>query len=282
MSKKTLALLIALTLTTAAFAQSHDPIRAARSVSADAATAAVSPNAGVRPDATSACAYTFTSGGTGGNQYLQYCVTVNGNVVEFQSPAGVEDIRAGLFTEGYAICDFFSGLGYHDYADWGDSDTGPGWGAPVLNTLNGTTVKITRSTLDGIWTLSQTFAQTATDASVKVTMGLKNNTAVARSVWLTRVVDIDANSTFPNIADGTQNTAFGYQASLGYGLQLSLAAANPFPHYGFATAQVSNACVIGTGYAGLLNGVDAVEYYYNYITVPAHGTKTVVLKYKGI
>lgn len=29
---------------------------------------------------TSACAYTFTSGS--GNSYLQYCVTVNGNIVE--------------------------------------------------------------------------------------------------------------------------------------------------------------------------------------------------------
>jgi hypothetical protein len=236
----------------------------------------------VRPDATSTCAYTFTSSATATRQYLQYCVTVNGNIVEFQSPAGVEDIRAGLFTEGYAICDFTSNLGYHDYADYGDSDTGPGWGAPVLNTLSGTTVKITRNTLDGIWTLTQTFVQNAPDSSVKVTMALHNNTAVSRFVWLTRVVDIDADSTFPNIADGTFNSAFGYTSSTGIGLQLSLAAGNLFAHYGWATAQVNNACSIGTGYTGLLNGVDAVEYFYHGITVPAHGTKTVNLKYKGI
>jgi hypothetical protein len=282
MSKTTLALLIALTLTTAAFAQSHDPIRAGRSVSADAAAPANKPNSGVAPAATSTCAYTFTSGGTATQQYLQTCVTVNGNIVEFQSPAGVEDIRVGLFTEGYAICDFTSGLGYHDYADGGDSDTGPGWGTPVLLSLTGTQVKISRTTLDGIWTLTQTFTQSAADASVKVTMALHNSTAVARFVWLTRVVDIDANSTFPNIADGTVNTAFGYQSSTRYGLQLSLYSANPFAHYGFATPQVNNACSIGSGYAGLLNGVDAVQYYYNGITVPKLGTKTVNLKYKGI
>ena len=39
------------------------------------------------------CAYTFTSGGTGTKQYLQYSVSINGNFVEFQSPMGSEQYR---------------------------------------------------------------------------------------------------------------------------------------------------------------------------------------------
>jgi hypothetical protein len=281
MSKKSLTLLIALTLTTAAFAQLHDPIRMNRSASVDASSV-VRPN-GVTPAATSTCAYTFTSGGVGTKPYLQYCVTVNGNIVEFQSPAGAEHIRVGTFGEGYAICDYNSGLGYHDYADYGDADTGPGWQAPVLLSQTATVVKIARTTLDGIWTLTQTFTQSAADASVKVAMALKNNTAVVRYVWLTRLIEIDANNTLLNIMDGTTYQVFGYDVSAtGYGLQISLAAANPFYKEGFATPQISNACTVGAGYTGLLNGVDGVAYYWNGITVPAHGTKTMTLKYKGI
>lgn len=282
MPKQLLALLIALTLTTAALGQLANPIQAARSASAEAAAAtSTKANAAVAA-ATDACAYTFTSGGTGAKEFLQYCVTVNGNIVEFQSPSGVEHIRAGVFTEGYAICDLNASVGYHDYAGSGDADTGSGWGSPTLLSLTGTTVKIKRNTADGIWTLTQTIAQNATDASIKLTMALKNNTAVSRDVWLTRVADIDAAGTFSNVADGTVNSAFGYTGSLGYGLQLSLLSANPFPHEGWASPNVNAACSIGTGFTGLLNGVDAVQYYYNGISLPAHGTKTIVLKYKDI
>jgi hypothetical protein len=280
MSKHTLALLVALTLTTSAFSQLRDPMQAARSMSPEAAMSVTKPNAAA-PAATSTCAYTFTSGGVGAKEYLQYCVTVNGNIVEFQSPSGIEHIRLGSFAEGYAVCDLNSNVGYHDYADDGDSDTG-NWGAPVLQTLNATTVKIARNTTDGIWTLTQTFGQNATDASVRVTMALKNNTAVARSVWLTRFADIDGGGAFSNISDGTINSVFGYKASLGYGLQLSLLSADPFTHYGWASPSVNSACNIGSGYAGLQNGVDTVQYYYHGISIPAHGTKTIVLKYKGI
>lgn len=44
------------------------------------------------PDATTTCTYTFTSGT--GNAYMKYCVTKNGNIVQFQSPMGQEFIAA--------------------------------------------------------------------------------------------------------------------------------------------------------------------------------------------
>src|SRR5580704_19764236 len=98
MSKQLLASLIALTLTTAAVAQLSNPIQVARSASAETAAASTKPNAAVAAATTDTCSYTFTSGGAGAKEYLQYCVTVNGNIVEFQSPNGVEHIRAGAFT----------------------------------------------------------------------------------------------------------------------------------------------------------------------------------------
>src|SRR5579863_194266 len=58
----------------------------------------------VSPDATTTCKLTFTSGGS--PNYLQFCVTVNGNIVELKSPQPYEHIREGTVLEGYGICDF--------------------------------------------------------------------------------------------------------------------------------------------------------------------------------
>lgn len=290
MSKKSVVLLIGLTLSTAVFAQPPSPKRLTRAVSVDTSAPIVRPNAvssltqGASVAATSTCSYTFTSGGTATLKYLQYCVTVNGNITEFQSPAGAEHIRVGTIGDGYALCDFTAGqVGYHDYADYGDTDTGPGWAAPVLLSQSATVVKIARTTADGRWTLTQTFTQSAADASVKVAMAITNNTAISRTIWLTRFTDIDADNTAANIMDGTAEQVFGYNTSeTGYGLQISLAAPNTFSNDGLAINQVDNACAIGAGYTGLLNGVDGIAYSFHYIIVPAHGTKTVTLKYKGL
>lgn len=282
MSKKLLALLIVSTLSTA-FAQLRDPVRKNRSAAIDPAASIAQMNLGATPAITTTCAYPFTVTATATRQYLQYCITVNGNIVEFQSPAGSEHIANGTIGDGYALCDFAANqVGYHDYAGHGDVDTGPGWQAPVLLSQTATVVKIARTTADGIWTLTQTFTEVPSDSSVKVAMAVKNNTAIPRFIWLTRFTDVDANNTFTNILDGTANTVFGYDASeIGHGLQISLAAANPFAHEGLATTLASNACAIGTGYVGLLNGADGATYMWHGLTVPAKGTKTVTLKYKG-
>ena len=287
MHEKLFVLFVALTLSAVALAQPPDPIRAAREAAAagSAAPAGVALNAPTAtPAATTTCTYQFTSAATATRPYLQYCVTVNGNVVEFQSPAGVEHIAVGTIGDGYALCDWAAnGVGYHDYAGHGDADTGPGWGAPTLLSQTATVVKIARSTADGLWTLTQTFALNAADSSLNVTMAVKNNTAISRFIWFTRFTDIDAHSNTTNILDGTTNTVFGYDVSAtGYGLQISLAAQNPFFKEGLATTSAANACAIGSGWTGLLNGADGAGYYWHGITVPPHGTKTVALKYKGI
>lgn len=172
MFRTLLALLGGLVFSIGAFAQGFNaPIR---SQLANVASLAISSNqqtqiSGVTPAASTDCAFTFTSGGTATVKYLQYCVTVNGNIVEFQSPLGAEHIRVGTVGDGYSLCDFGAGeVGYHDYAGFGDVDTGTGWAAPVTVSQTATMVKIARSTADGRWTLTQTFTQSASDASVKV------------------------------------------------------------------------------------------------------------------
>lgn len=146
-------------------------------------------------DWTHDCSYTFTTGS--GQNYLQSCVTVNGNVTEFQSPSGFEDIRYGPwgYSEGYGFCEVSSSTPYFDFADGGDSGN---WRAPVLLSSTANSAKIARTTNDGIWTLTQTFTQNAANASLKVDMSLKNNSAVSRTVRLMRWVDANADNNRDN------------------------------------------------------------------------------------
>jgi hypothetical protein len=283
MSRTTFVLIVTLTLSTAVFGQMPDRIKGNQSASAGQQAAATLQNsfAQLGPDSTDVCTFQFTSGGTTTQQFLQYCVTVNGNIVEFQSPSGVEHIKHGIIGEGYSVCDFSSGLGYHDYAGFGDSDTGS-WGPATTVSHTGTTVKISRKTTDGIWTLTQTIAQSPADASAKVTMALKNNSDISRVAWFARFADVDANDSTNNILDGTFNTAFGYSASAQKGLQLSLATANSYEHVGYATQLVSKGCSINAGYTGLLSDADGVIYLNHAITIGAGKTATVALKYRGI
>ena len=283
MSRKTFALIVTLTLSTAVFGQLRDPIKGSQSATMDEnAAASLQNSAGqLGPDSTDVCTYLFTSVGTATRQYVQYCVTVNGNIVEFQTPSGIENIKHGIIGEGYAVCDFSTGVGYHDYAGFGDADTG-GWGPATTVSQTGTMVKISRKTSDGIWTLTQTIAQSPSDSSVKVTMALKNNSPISRLVWLARFADVDANDRTNNILDGTVNTAFGYSASAQKGLQLSLATANFYDHVGYATQLASKACSINAGYTGLLSDADGMIYLNHSITIGAGNTATVVLKYRGI
>ncbi len=172
----------------------------------------------VNPE-TNTCAYTFTSGS--GTTYLQFCVTVNGNIVEFQSPAGVEQIRQGGFSEGYGICDLTAGdVAYYDYADMGDSGN---WDAPVLVSKTASMVKISRTTSDGLWVLTQTITNSpGPNPSAKVLMELKNNSATPKEAFLMRYADVDpgkASDTdmepdgFLESFDSSGSSAWGYVPS---------------------------------------------------------------------
>jgi hypothetical protein len=186
-------------------------IRAAKAGSGDGSTAGKArkelESDGVSPDATEVCTYTFTSGS--GATYLQFCVTVNGNIVEFQSPAGVEQIDSEDEPyEGYGFCDGVTNVGYYDYA-YGDSGT---WAPPTTVSQTATEVKIERTTSDGLWTLTQTITSVAgTNPYAKVVMALKNNSTTTRAVALLRYANpVPDNGGLSEYYDGSQDSAWGY------------------------------------------------------------------------
>ena len=161
---------------------------------------------------TSDCQSTYTSGS--GATFLQFCVTQNGNITEFQSPQGVEHIREGSFSEGYGICDLDSETRYWDYADSGDTGN---WLDPVRTQPGGPNtfpLKIVRTTSDGLFTLTQVFTQNAPERIVKIAMTIKNNSGVSKDFELVRFADIDANNAdggdFVNTFDFNHESAWGY------------------------------------------------------------------------
>jgi hypothetical protein len=199
----------------------------------------------VNPNATQTCTYTFTSGS--GATYLQFCVTVNGNIVEFNSPQGVEQLSQGGALEGYGICDTSTMVGYYDYAY---TDSG-NWNPPTTVTHTATEVKIERTTSDGAWTLTQTIVPVpGTNPYAKITMALKNNSGVTKLAYLLRYgnADPDAAGSSGNYYenyDGSNDSAWGnsdYSSTNGstaYGLMLqnvgNLSPTSvPYGRYGFA------------------------------------------------
>jgi hypothetical protein len=78
-------------------------------VPGSAGPAAIDVNGGASPLATASCAYNFSVAGPQ-NSFLKYCVTVNGNIVSFNSPNGYDQIAQGGIAEGYGICDTIDGV----------------------------------------------------------------------------------------------------------------------------------------------------------------------------
>ena len=131
--------------------------------------------------ATTSCAYSFSSGS--GNTFLNYCVTVNGNIPLIKTPSGVQ--LMGPDGEGYGVCNESPAQNYTDY---GVSDTGNWRPAILLSHNTSGSVQIARTTSDGQWTLTQTIALTHTP-SITVIMALKNNQSVQKVAYLVRFAD---------------------------------------------------------------------------------------------
>ncbi len=234
------------------------------------------------PDATQACTYTFTSGT--GTTYLQFCVTVNGNIVEFQSPSGIEQIdQGGQPQEGYGICDTSSDTAYYDYA-YADSAN---WNAPTTVTHTATMVKIERTTGDGAWTLTQTITSSAgTNPYAKIVMALKNNSALTKSAYLFRYANANPITGYPyeEDYDGDNDSAWGYTGYLSdspYGLMIENVG-NPTPatalvdREGFAIDTVGGPSACGvTSSTTIYGAVGSIVYFYDLkLTKEQTGTVT--------
>jgi hypothetical protein len=246
------------------------------------------------PASTQTCTYKFASGS--GTTYLQFCVTVDGNIVEFQSPAGVEQLNPqGIGPrEGYGICDGFTDLAYYDYAY---TDSG-NWGAPTTVSHTATSVKIERTTSDGAWTLTQTISSVGgTNPYAKVVMALKNNSGTTKEVVLLRfanAVPDSAGSTgnFFQDYDGTVDSAWGntpYSSTNGsgqYGLMIQNVG-NPAPvsipyfRQGFATTGTAapEPCNARMNLASPIVEADGSTVYYYVLQLTKDQTGTITERY---
>jgi hypothetical protein len=202
-SRKLSLFVLVLTLAMAAFGQSEQPPLITPYQSADGT-----------------CQSTYTSGS--GVTFFRFCVTVNGNITEFQSPVGFEHIRVGPPGEGYGVCDHDTKVRYFDYV--GDSGN---WNNAVITQPGGPNtfpLKVTRTAADGSFTLTQTFSQNTNERIAKIAMTLKNNASSSKTFTLVRFANVNANNggnvgTLNNFDSGI-DAAWGYNSVL-YGVRLS-------------------------------------------------------------
>jgi len=234
------------------------------------------------PDNTS-CSFLYSSGS--GDFFTRYCLSLNGNIVQFDSPAGYEFIDSLIVSEGYGFCDATALKSYFDYAH---TDSG-NWGATVMTVPNPTTRKFVRNTSDGLWQLTQTIKQIKANAkgpgSVSITMVLKNLTAITRIVLILRHADVDVfgNEDNDNF-DFTLNSSFGHEPNAGFGLALTNNTVTTnhraFTQDTFLGPDPCNAGVHFNG--GPFKGDGSIDHYWGIFNVPAGATRKIVMTYKPI
>jgi hypothetical protein len=232
---------------------------------------------------TQTCAATFTSGS--GHNATSYCVTVNGNIVQF-SRDGDEYLSVGGFADGYGICDATAGgVVYYDYAFL---DTG-NWGAASFSSTATKAISI-RTTSDGLWQITNTITKVAANGSgpgsAKVAMKIRNLTGINRTILFLRWTDVDFKrsgvSDFNNDFDYTIDTGIGLEPGFASGLSVTN---NTFTFSYDAFAQPS---AVAPNPCGPFNvagqpffGDGSVVQLYS-LTVPKLATKTINVTYKPI
>lgn len=156
----------------------------------------------------------FTNGS--GQRFMQVCVSSDGNIVRFESPANSEHIALGTILEGYQLCDnFFTGKPVLHGYDLGFGESG--FGTSNITQPNGPDtfpLTIRRTTTDGIYRLIQTFGRDTLEREFTVTMTLRNLSASPRSnVGLVRFLDGDVdNDSGDDIYDHSATSAWGRDA----------------------------------------------------------------------
>ena len=244
--------------------------------------------AGANAPDTTACSFNYSSGA--GENSTAYCLTVNGNIVQFASPAGYELINAGIVDEGYGVCDlndagnFADDVAYFDYAHKDSAN----WNATVVSAPNATTRKFVRTTADGIWQLTQTIKQIKSNASsagsIKITMALKNLSGTARPARVIRAADVDADDYLNNTFVADHNSASGAIFG-GYGLMLITNTLSAINHAGFVQGVFAgpDPCNYGVNLSNQpFVGDGSIMHLYYFPIVNPGATRTVVMTYKPI
>jgi hypothetical protein len=143
------------------------------------------------------CTYSFTSSN------LKWCVNEDGNLQQFESPAGAEHINFGTRPEGYILC-VDGSLVFVDTAVQDLFTMGP---PQLLAGPTASSVNIRRTTLNGRWQFDQKWSRDAAERDLTLQMTLQNLGPAVTNVRLVRVVDIDANSATANFYDAGRYSA---------------------------------------------------------------------------
>jgi hypothetical protein len=272
-----------LALSTLSFAQTQNTPSAGdqQKATADLAKNYISPLS----TSTAECSFIFTSGAN--NTFLKYCVTANGNIAEFQTPAGHEHIAVAKDGEGYGICDVTdsdSEVAYYDYAEFGDSGN---WGTASVVSQTAKSVVIARTTKDGIWTLTQTITQVTTNPpSAKIAMKLQNNSNLKRTAIIVRYANVDADGVAKNNFDITVFSAFAWNSIGGdnpFGMMLQnvgTPSAILFASFDRSVPDGPNPCNLTED--GTLTATDGSLGLAYGALFPKGGSKTVTVAYRGL
>jgi hypothetical protein len=233
---------------------------------------------------TAECSFTFTSGNS--LTSLQYCVTTNGNIIDFETPASVPLIASKDLGEGYGICDASTHVAYSDYGGLGDSGN---WNPARVVNHTATSVKIVRKTSDGVWTLTQTITQVAgSSPSARIAMALKNNSSVSREAFLLRYADADVGGEVTNNFDATLNSGLGWNSAAGgepFGLELQNLGTVTFGYDAFVqnVPDAPDPCnPFSHATEGLAPAIDgSLVMFYDIPGIPKSATAAVTVAYKG-
>jgi hypothetical protein len=219
-------------------------------------------------------------------------VTPNGNILQISTPFGHS--QSGPDGEGYGICNESPATEYDDY---GTSDSG-NWNAATVLSHSGSSVKIARTTSDGNWTLTHTITKvpssSSISANIKIVMALTNNQSAAHVAYLVRYTDVRADGSPSNTLGQTFDGAFAWSADFNlnltppwYGLQLQNVGTHQFGFmegFGQLFATGPNACAFAFNSLpfGLGIGIHGSLVMAYVTSVPAHGTKTATMTYRGL
>ena len=149
----------------------------------------------------------FSSGS--GATFLKVCITNNGNISWFESPAGKVHLQ---YREGYAVC---SGAveGPSSVVHGYDANiAAAGWDNSIVSQPKGAgtfPLIITRKSLDGVIQLKQTFTRNTAERGIDVKLDVKNiSGSTLGPVYMSRYFDGDIDNSSTNAYDSTYGSVW--------------------------------------------------------------------------
>jgi hypothetical protein len=232
------------------------------------------------------CQATFVSGAA--EELVRICISKHGNLIKFESPAGFEHVRNGDLQEGYILCrDFTTPVGF----DIGNLEDGFNDGTVSQPGGPGTLpITVTRTSLDGLFQLTQTFTWDPTFNRVFIQMRVKNvSSAKQFGVTLIRMADFDigenVTGTFDNEWAQTLDSVFAWNdfgsltgTAAPQGLRLSAVTRKTF--HGPEITAVGDASCAPILVPTPTNDDLAGRMNYSLGTIARNATKTVVFAYR--